>query len=65
MPLVQRETVDLPPVLMLFALLALGILFGPLGVLLGTPLTVVLYVAVNQLYLRDTLRQDINVPGER
>ncbi|MDZ5696709.1 AI-2E family transporter [Chelativorans sp. M5D2P16] len=63
MPLVQRRTVDLPPVLTLFALLALGVLFGPLGVLLATPLTVVLYVAVNQLYLRDTLQEDVEIPG--
>jgi predicted PurR-regulated permease PerM len=64
MPLVQRKTVDLPPVVALFALVALGILFGPLGVLLGTPLTVVLYVAVNQLYVRDTLGEDAEIPGE-
>ena len=64
MPLVQRRTVDLPPVLTLFALVALAVLFGPLGVLLGAPITVVLYVAVNQLYLRDTLHEDIDVPGE-
>lgn len=63
MPLVQRETVDLPPVLTLFALVALGVLFGPLGILLGTPLTVVLYVVVVQLYLRDTLQEDVKVPG--
>lgn len=64
MPLVQRHTVDLPPVLTLFALVALGLLFGPLGVLLGTPLTVVLYVAVTQLYLRDTLEEDVEIPGD-
>jgi predicted PurR-regulated permease PerM len=40
------------------------VLFGPLGVLLGTPLTVVLYVAVKQLYLRDTLGEKEDVPGE-
>jgi predicted PurR-regulated permease PerM len=65
MPLVQRQTVDLPPVLTLFAILSLGILFGPLGVLLGTPLTVVMYVAVKQLYVRDTLGEPVSVPGER
>lgn len=64
MPLVQRQTVDLPPVLTLFALVALAGLFGPLGVLLGAPLTVVIYVAVNPLYLRDALHEDVNVPGE-
>ncbi|MCS0501245.1 AI-2E family transporter [Ancylobacter mangrovi] len=64
MPLVQRRTVHLPPVLALFALLPLAVLFGPVGVVLGTPLTVVFYVALKQLYLRDTLHQKTEVPGE-
>ncbi|MCF6369895.1 AI-2E family transporter [Rhizobium halophilum] len=64
MPLVQRRTVDLPPVLTLFALVALGTLFGPLGVLLGTPLTVVLYVVVKDLYLGETLHEDVKLPGK-
>ncbi|WP_239025271.1 AI-2E family transporter [Rhodoligotrophos defluvii] len=64
MPLVQRWTVDLPPVLTLFALLALGVLLGPVGVLLATPLTVVLYVAVKQLYIRNLLHEPVDVPGE-
>lgn len=64
MPLVQRRTVDLPPVLPLFAVLSLGVLFGPLGILLGTPLAVLIYVAVKQLYLRDALGEKTDVPGE-
>jgi predicted PurR-regulated permease PerM len=64
MPLVQRRTVDLPPVLTLFALVAFGVLFGPLGILLGTPLAVVLYVAVKQLYLREVLDEPVALPGE-
>jgi len=64
MPLVQRRAVDLPPVVTLFALAGLGILFGPLGVLFGAPLAVVMYVAVQQLYVRDTLGEKTNVPGE-
>ncbi|GLQ55332.1 AI-2E family transporter [Devosia nitrariae] len=51
-PVVQHRTVDLPPALGLFSLLALGLLFGPLGVLLGTPLTVVLMVAVRELWIK-------------
>jgi predicted PurR-regulated permease PerM len=64
MPLVHRRTVELPPVVTLFAILALGVLFGPVGVLLGAPLTVVLFVAVKQLYLRETLGERTDVPGE-
>ncbi|WP_052731747.1 AI-2E family transporter [Devosia geojensis] len=50
-PVVQQRTVHLPPALGLFSLLAMGIVFGPLGVLLGTPLTVVLMVAVRELWI--------------
>ena len=50
-PVVQQRTVHLPPALGLFSLLAMGIVFGPLGVLLGTPLTVVLMVAVQELWV--------------
>ncbi len=63
-PMIQRRAVDLPPALALFALLALSVLFGPLGLLLATPLTVVLFVAVKQLYVRDTLQQETDIPGE-
>lgn len=50
-PLVQQRTVDLPAALGLFGLLAFGVLFGPLGVLFGVPLTVVMLVAVKHLYV--------------
>ena len=64
MPLVQRRALDLPPVVTLFAILSMGVLFGPLGILLGAPLTVVIYVAVKQLSVRDTLGEDQDIPGE-
>ncbi len=64
-PLIQRRAVDLPPVLALFAVIALGTLFGPLGILLATPLTVVLLVLVKQLYIRDTLHETTKLPGEK
>ena len=40
-PLVQQYAVDLPGVVLLFALIAFGALFGTLGVILAAPLTVV------------------------
>jgi predicted PurR-regulated permease PerM len=64
MPLVQRKVVDLPPALTLFSILGFGVLFGPLGLLLGTPLAVAAYVLVKQLYIRDALHQATQVPGE-
>ena len=54
-PLVQAEAIKLPPVLTIFATLVFGLLLGPIGVLLAAPLTVVFLVAINTLYVEDTL----------
>lgn len=51
MPLLQNQMVDLPPALTIFGIIAAGILLGPIGVLLATPLTVVVLVLVRRLYL--------------
>ena len=63
-PLVQRYAVGIPPALILFAVIAAGILFGLPGVLLGAPLTVVGYVLVKRLYVREALHTATDVPGE-
>lgn len=65
MPLIQQRMVALPPALTLFAIVAFGILFGPLGVLFGTPLTVLIFVAVNRLYVRGLLDEPATIPGEK
>lgn len=51
MPLLQNRMVDLPPAITIFGIIAAGILFGVVGVLLATPLTIVVLVLVRQLYL--------------
>jgi predicted PurR-regulated permease PerM len=40
-PLIQQKMIQIPPVVTLFALVAFGLLFGPLGIVLATPLTIV------------------------
>lgn len=52
-PLIQRQVVAVPPALTLFSILAFGLLFGPLGVILATPLAVVVIVLVRRLYLHE------------
>jgi len=42
-PLLQQHMVSLPPAVTLFAVVAFGSLFGPLGLLLATPITVVIF----------------------
>lgn len=64
-PIVQRRMVDLPPVVTLFAIVAIGLLFGPLGILFAAPLAVLIYVAVTQLYVRGLLDEPAEVPGEK
>lgn len=62
-PLVQQYAVDLPGVVLLFALIAFGALFGTLGVILAAPLTVVAYVLVKRLYVIETLHTRTPIPG--
>jgi predicted PurR-regulated permease PerM len=62
-PLVQRWAVSLPPVLGLAGVLVFGALFGPLGVVFGTPLTVAAMVLVDKLYVRQALEgKDATAP---
>jgi predicted PurR-regulated permease PerM len=62
-PLVQQRAVSLPPVLTIGAVFLGGALFGPLGVIVGTPLMAALFVLVKMLYLHDALGQSVDVPG--
>lgn len=64
MPVVQRRTVELPPALSLFSVVAFGVVLGPLGLFFAVPLTVVVYVLVKKLYVRETLGEPTTVPGE-
>lgn len=62
-PMIQKQAVDVPPAVLLFAVVAAGLLFGFLGVLLAAPLTVVVYVMVQRIYVRTLLGKDIKVAG--
>jgi predicted PurR-regulated permease PerM len=63
-PLVQRQVVWLPPALTLFAAVGMAMLFGLPGLLLATPLTVLLFVLVKKLYVADTLHEPADLPGD-
>ena len=63
-PLVQQYAVDLPPVVLLFSLLAFGMLFGVIGIIFAAPLTVVSYVLVKRLYVQEALGTKTPIPGE-
>lgn len=53
-PLIQRRAVDIPPFLSLMTVVAAGVLFGALGVILATPLLVVGLTWTKVLYLRQS-----------
>ena len=63
-PMIQKRAVDVPPAVLLFAVVAAGTLFGFLGVLLAAPLTVVVYVLIQRVYVRTLLGKDIEVAGK-
>lgn len=54
-PMIQRRTVDLPPVITLLSQTVLGTLFGPFGLILATPITAVSLVLVRMLYIETIL----------
>jgi predicted PurR-regulated permease PerM len=49
-PLVQRRLVNLPPAVIIISLACMGTLFGPLGVILGTPTAAVCLVLLQEFY---------------
>jgi predicted PurR-regulated permease PerM len=63
-PLVQQYAVHIPPVVLLFSLLAFAMLFGIIGVLFAAPLAVVTYVLVKRLYVVEALHTQTPIPGE-
>lgn len=64
-PLVQDESVDLPPVLTIFSTLAFTVVFGPSGVLLASPLVLVIIAAIQIFYLEGRLGQPPQHLGAR
>jgi predicted PurR-regulated permease PerM len=63
-PLIQRQIVALPPALLLFALVACGLVFGWLGVVLAAPITVTAMVLVQRLWVREVIGEKVKIAGE-
>jgi predicted PurR-regulated permease PerM len=64
-PLIQRRAVHLPPAFTLVMQILLGELLGFLGLFVAAPLTVVMVVLVQMLYVEDALGDEtVDVPGE-
>jgi predicted PurR-regulated permease PerM len=54
-PLVDRRSVELPPVLTITAQVILGLAFGFIGIILASPLTAVAMILIKMLYIEDLL----------
>lgn len=54
-PLIERETVSLPPVLTILFQVFMGLLVGGLGLVLASPLLAIVLVLVQMLYIEDVL----------
>lgn len=63
-PLVVGGSVHILPATGLFAVVAMAMLFGPLGVLFAFPLTIVADIAIRRLYVRDVLDKPVEILGE-
>lgn len=65
-PLAETWAVALPPALTVATTTAFGLLFGIVGVLFATPITVAAMVAVRMVYVRDALGTEVDttkMPG--
>ena len=63
-PLVEAHAVSLAPALILASQVMTAVWLGPIGVVIATPLLVVVVVAVQMLYLQDALKEDVEVIGD-
>ncbi|HTI01209.1 MAG TPA: AI-2E family transporter, partial [Acidisoma sp.] len=57
-PLVQDRMVRLPPALLILSMTFLGSLFGPMGIIMATPLAAAGLVLVSELYVVDVLKDE-------
>lgn len=63
-PLIHQRTVSLPPAVLLTLQLVIGVLLGPIGVVIATPLGVVVIVTVQVLYVQGVLGDSIHILGQ-
>ena len=64
-PMVQTEATSFPPVLAILSTIVFGVLFGPLGVLLAAPLTLLLMAAIEVLYVQRGLGETPEADDEQ
>jgi predicted PurR-regulated permease PerM len=63
-PLIERQAVMVPPAYVIGAQFLFGVLLGFLGILLATPLVVVITVLVQMLYVEQVLGEKVKILGD-
>jgi predicted PurR-regulated permease PerM len=62
-PLIQQRAISLPPAFVLGSELLMGLLLGGAGLAFATPLSAVVLVLVNMLYIQDVLGEPGKLPS--
>jgi len=57
-PLLERHFITIPPALILIGIVAVDLIFGTAGIVLAAPITVVVYVLIKAIYVKDPLELD-------
>jgi len=63
-PLVQERAVSILPAALITAQVMMGVLAGPIGVALATPMAVSIIVLIQMLYIEDVLGDSVKILGE-
>lgn len=63
-PLIQRRMVYIPPAIMLLGIVIILFLFGGVSLIFAGPITVMTFIAIKKLYVRDGLGEETSLPGE-
>ncbi|HEX2866649.1 MAG TPA: AI-2E family transporter [Ignavibacteriales bacterium] len=64
-PLIDQKTVSNPPALLITIQLLMGVLTGPIGVILASPLVVVVIILIQTVYVEGILGSRIKVMGDQ
>lgn len=63
-PLIQKRAVFIPPAFLFTAQVIMGVIAGAIGVVLATPLAVVIIVFIQKLYIHDILGDTVVMLGD-
>ncbi|HEU4887098.1 MAG TPA: AI-2E family transporter [Thermoanaerobaculia bacterium] len=64
-PLLLEKRLDVPPVMTVVAVAALGMVFGVLGMLIAEPLLAAVLVTIKMLYVTDVVGDEVQVGKEK